>query len=63
LRGLSLPTGRWISTLDCTIFQGAVVEPSFTAHKANGEEWIAVRLPNSPVHGYLLRSSIVEDSV
>jgi hypothetical protein len=42
---------------------GAVVLPDFTAHRANGDEWSAVRLPNSPVHGYLLRSSIVEDAV
>jgi hypothetical protein len=42
---------------------GAVVLPDFTAHRANGEEWSAVRLPNSPVHGYLLRSSIVADPV
>jgi hypothetical protein len=42
---------------------GAVVLPDFTAHPSNGEEWSAVRLPNSPVHGYLLRSSIVADPV
>jgi hypothetical protein len=42
---------------------GAVVLPDFTAHPSNGEVWRAVRLPNSPVHGYLLRSSIVADPV